>query len=141
MVSVMGGIERRRRRTRSGGAAEGAPRLGPTPRDLAGLNGPFALTSAVQDPTEASEMGATEPDRIIDSIETTDSDRDDSGAERGLRGLVGGGSSQVTVTAAMRARDAARPRPEDLAAAETELVIIRRGWVPRDELPRPSRQR
>ncbi|MEV6695348.1 hypothetical protein AB0M35_28160 [Micromonospora sp. NPDC051196] len=56
--------------------------------------------------------------------------------ERGLRGLVGSGSSQVNVTAAMRARDAARPTDEDLATAEAEIVIVRRNWTPRDELPR-----
>ena len=53
-------------------------------------------------------------------------------AERGLRGLIGGGSSQVTPAAAMRARDAARARPEDLARAEAELTIVRRHWSPRD---------
>jgi hypothetical protein len=52
--------------------------------------------------------------------------------ERGLRGLVGGGSSQVSPSTALRARDAARPRPEDLARAETELAIIRRNWAPRE---------
>jgi hypothetical protein len=53
-------------------------------------------------------------------------------AERGLRGIVGGGSSQVTPGAALRARDAARPRPADLARAEAELTIIRRNWAPRE---------
>ena len=53
-------------------------------------------------------------------------------AERGLRGLVGGGSSQVSPTAALRARDAARPRPEDLARAEADLTIVRRNWSPRE---------
>jgi hypothetical protein len=52
--------------------------------------------------------------------------------ERGLRGLVGAGPSQVGVSGAMRARDAARPRPEDLAAAENDLVIVRRNYVPPD---------
>lgn len=61
--------------------------------------------------------------------------------ERGLRGLVGGGASQVGVRAAMRARDAARPTDADLAAAEANLVIVRRGWVPRDDPPRPTRAR
>lgn len=56
--------------------------------------------------------------------------------ERGLRSLVGAGSSQVSVIAAMRARDASRPSEEDLARAEESLLIVRRGWVPRDELPR-----
>jgi hypothetical protein len=52
--------------------------------------------------------------------------------ERGLRGLIGGGSSQVSVTAAMRARDAARPSDADIAEAERSLTIVHRGWVPRD---------
>jgi hypothetical protein len=55
--------------------------------------------------------------------------------ERGLRGLVGSGSSQVSVGAAMRARDAARPSDEQLAEAEN-LTIVRRNWTPREELPR-----
>jgi hypothetical protein len=59
-------------------------------------------------------------------------------SERGLRGLVGGGASQVSVSAAMRARDAARPTDADLAAADRDLQIIRRGWVPREELTRPG---
>jgi hypothetical protein len=62
-----------------------------------------------------------------------------SHAERGLRGLVGGGSSQVTPAAAMRARDAARPRLEDLDRAEAELTIVRRNWTP-DSAPPPSRR-
>jgi hypothetical protein len=52
--------------------------------------------------------------------------------DRGLRGLIGGGSSQVSVAAAMRARDAARPSDDDIADAEATLTIIHRGWVPRD---------
>jgi hypothetical protein len=54
-------------------------------------------------------------------------------AERGLRGIVGSGPSQVGVVGAMRARDAARPTADDLAAAERELVIVRRHYVPPDE--------
>jgi hypothetical protein len=61
---------------------------------------------------------------------------DDRDAERGLRGLVGSGSSQVSVGAAMRARDAARPTDADLAEAEERLVIVRRNWLPREDLPR-----
>lgn len=53
--------------------------------------------------------------------------------ERGLRGLVGAGPSQVGPAAAMRARDAARPTEEDLAAAERELAVVRRHWVPPTE--------
>ncbi|MEU4694105.1 hypothetical protein [Actinoplanes sp. NPDC023714] len=61
---------------------------------------------------------------------------DDREAERGLRGLVGSGSSQVSVGAALRARDASRPGEEEMAAAERDLVIVRRNWLPREELPR-----
>jgi len=57
-------------------------------------------------------------------------------AERGLRGLVGSGASQVSITAAMRARDASRPGEADEAAATDRLVIVRRNWVPREDLPR-----
>ena len=60
----------------------------------------------------------------------------DDQSERGLRGLVGSGSSQVSVGAALRARDAARPTPEQYAAADAELVIVRRNWTPREDLPR-----
>src|SRR5207248_7880061 len=56
-------------------------------------------------------------------------------AERGLRGLVAAGPSQVGVIGAMRARDASRPRPEDLEAAERELTIVRRYYVPPEGSP------
>jgi len=102
----------------------------PSPQDLAYLPGRFAVTSPVHDPEP------TYPHET-DGFDT--GERDDAG-ERGLRGLVGGGSSQLTVTAAMRARDAARPTDEDLATAEAELPIVRRGWIPRDELPRLGRR-
>ncbi len=59
---------------------------------------------------------------------------DDQDLERGLRGLIGPGASQVSISAAMRARDAARATDEDLARAEAELAIVRRGWQPRDPL-------
>jgi hypothetical protein len=94
----------------------------PSPQDLADLTGAFALTASVHDP------------------EPTDAQPDDGPAERGLRGLVGSGSSQVGVAAALRARDASRPSDNDLAAAEAQLVIVRRGWVPREDLPRTARR-
>ncbi|WP_412747250.1 hypothetical protein [Krasilnikovia sp. MM14-A1004] len=61
---------------------------------------------------------------------------DDRDPERGLRGLVGSGSSQVSLGAALRARDAARPTPEQLAEADATLTIVRRHWTPREDLPR-----
>ncbi|MDG4772547.1 hypothetical protein [Solwaraspora sp. WMMD792] len=64
---------------------------------------------------------------------------DDREADRGLRGLVGSGTSQVSTSAALRARDASRPSEDDLARAEETLTIVRRHWVPREELPRRER--
>jgi hypothetical protein len=99
---------RRRRRVRGDSAIEATGR---SPADLA------ATTSAIHD---ADELAG----------------HDEREVERGLRGLVGGGASQVGVTAAMRARDAARPSDEELAAAEANLIIVRRGWTPP---PNPAR--
>ncbi|MEV6345051.1 hypothetical protein [Actinoplanes sp. NPDC051851] len=56
--------------------------------------------------------------------------------ERGLRGLVGSGSSQVSIGAALRARDSSRPTDQDFAEADRDLVIVRRNWLPREDLPR-----
>ena len=44
----------------------------------------------------------------------------------GIAQLTGGGPSIVGVSGAMRARDVARPRPEDRERAERTLVIKRR---------------
>ncbi|WP_420813699.1 hypothetical protein [Planosporangium thailandense] len=116
-----------------------APRS-PTPHDLAERGGTFAMTTAVADPDDEPD-GPDGPEPVAGPEWTGDDpvghgrSGDDPYGERGLRGLVGGGSSQVTVGAAMRARDAARPSDADLAAAEAELVIVRRGWVPREDLP------
>jgi hypothetical protein len=59
-------------------------------------------------------------------------------AERGLRGLVGAGPSQLSPGAAARARDAARPTEEDYMAAD-ELPIIRRNYVPPSDPPGNSK--
>lgn len=85
--------------------------------------GPGATTAGVHD--------AVEPPRRRGG--------DDRDGERGLRGLVGPGASQVGPIAAMRARDAARPTDEDLVEAEARVVVVRRNWVPREDLPRPGR--
>ncbi|MGB2570293.1 hypothetical protein ACPFP2_17830 [Micromonospora citrea] len=110
----MADVERRRRRLRH------------QPEGVTGeSDGPTATTAEVHDQTPAprARRGPTGGDE----------------GERGLRGLVGSGASQVGVRAAMRARDAARPGEGDLAEAEARLVIIRRNWVPREDLPRSGR--
>jgi hypothetical protein len=115
-----------RNRQRARGPKPG-PQHRPSPADLADLSGPFALTAGVHDP---------EP--LVEGTHHHDHRFDDPAGERGLRGLVGGGSSQVNVVAAMRARDASRPGDEHLAAAAADLPIVRRGWVPREDLPKPG---
>ncbi len=44
----------------------------------------------------------------------------------GIGSLVGAGPSVVGVSGAMRARDVSRPRPEQVADADANLVIRRR---------------
>ncbi|MGC5020636.1 hypothetical protein [Micromonospora sp. DT47] len=110
----MADAERRRRRLRH-------QPDGPAGND----DGPTAATAEVHDgmPAPRARRGGSGADE----------------GERGLRGLVGSGSSQVGISAALRARDAARPTDEDLAEAEARLVIVRRNWVPREDLPRSGR--
>jgi hypothetical protein len=134
--------------TRRAGSQRGrGPRPGafgtqhrPSPADLAELAGPFALTAGVHDPEPAGDQHVPHSTQHAAQHAAQHSAQhgDDPTGERGLRGLVGGGSSQVNVAAAMRARDASRPSDEHVAAAEADLPIVRRGWVPRDELPRPG---
>jgi hypothetical protein len=105
------------------------------------MGGAFAMTAGVQDPKEPApdenvDAGTREAEYERPAVDDSAAEQQtDQQTERGLRGLVGGGSSQVSVAAALRARDAARPTEANLAAAERDLVIVRRGWVPREELP------
>ena len=84
------------------------------------------------DPSTAAVATTADADDVVPEPVAEPTEPDASAAERGLRGLIGGGSSQVKPTIAMRARDAARPRSSDLARAESDLVIVRRNWSPRD---------
>jgi len=103
---------RRRRRIRHSAVARQGG--GPTPR---------------RSPADVPDRAA--PSELLDSttLGTAPVDRD---TERGLRGLVGAGTSQLSVSAALRARDASRPTEADLAEAEEQLVLVRRNWVPRE---------
>jgi hypothetical protein len=87
---------------------------------------PAAETSATQTVAITAEVADEAPEPVENG------DAETTPAERGLRGLVGGGSSQVSPAAALRARDAARPSEQDLDRAESELTIVRRHWTPRD---------
>ena len=120
----------------------------PTPADLAA-----AHRDRVRDPVpgrpraDHSPAPARRPEPAAATSAVSDLDEEvrepqpgDREAERGLRGLVGSGSSQVSVSAACRARDAARPTDEDIARAQEQLTIVRRNWVPREPF-RPGGRR
>ena len=142
----MGETERRRRRLRppmlpATAAEPPVPGVDARPP----VTDPVAETAAVEDPVE--EPVPTPPPRsaipgrpartaVSRPTSGAGASGDDREVERGLRGLVGSGSSQVSVGAALRARDAARPTEADLAEAEQNLSIVRRNWLPREDLPR-----
>jgi hypothetical protein len=148
----MGEPERRRRRLRppSSAAASAEAHPAETPAveaERAPMTGPVAETSAVEDPAKEDDERTPQPPGRLFAGRTPRSPGsrptsgagaggDDREAERGLRGLVGSGSSQVSVGAALRARDAARPTEAQLADAEQNLSIVRRNWSPREDLPR-----
>jgi hypothetical protein len=117
---------RHRRRERRRDRGTQPPPVDAAPVDAAPVEDAAPAVHAVETPAEVAE--GTGPARRKPRTRRTD-------AERSLRGIVGAGSSQVGVTGAMRARDAARPTAEELAAAERDLVIVRRHYVPPDALP------
>ncbi|GIF68797.1 hypothetical protein Ais01nite_68320 [Asanoa ishikariensis] len=136
----MGDNERRRRRQRH---PADRPVPAPPPSDPDdGL--PSATTPEVHDPApppaprrpDPSESRPRRPagPRPMGGLPPSE----EREAERGLRGLVGSGASQVGITAAMRARDASRPSAAEEAQAMERLVVVRRNWVPREDLPRGS---
>lgn len=63
-----------------------------------------------------------------------------SDSDRSLRALVTTRPTQLSPSAAMRARDVAAPSAADLAEAAADLVIVRRNYVPPAPLP-PARKR
>ena len=64
------------------------------------------------------------------NLDRDDRRRPESSMERALRALVSTRSTQLTPTVAMRAREVATPSAADLAAAEQELQIVRRHYIP-----------
>ncbi|WP_410811478.1 hypothetical protein [Micromonospora sp. 067-2] len=122
----MGDSDRRRRRLRHHPDSEPAGRA---------ADSPAVSTAGMHDGAEPSPPRRRGP-AGSGGLRGQADDRD---GERGLRGLVGSGSSQVGLSAALRARDAARPTDDDLAEAEARVVVVRRNWVPREDLPRPPR--
>jgi hypothetical protein len=124
--------ERRRRRLRH-------PASRPVPEPpLTDEVVPSAVTAEVHDPAPDETPPAQRRPEPAESRPRRGAlpPSEDREAERGLRGLVGSGASQVGTTAAMRARDASRPTPAEEAEAMERMVVVRRNWVPREDLPR-----
>jgi hypothetical protein len=105
-----GHFSRRRRRRRSAGSS-----------------------ATVETPAVADEAGPAtpaEPTAPPDSGAPRSRSRQSDPMERVWRDLTGAGPSRVGVDGALRARDVNRPTSEDLAAAERDVVIVRRNWTP-----------
>jgi hypothetical protein len=122
-----------RRRRRRGTAPQGAPRVDVTRADVAAE--PITPQATASEPTvqrrDDQHRSPRTAQRPAQTQQPTRGPRPArEGVERGLRDIVGGGSSQLGVSGAMRARDVDRPTAEDLAAAERDLVIVRRNWKP-----------
>jgi hypothetical protein len=128
----MGEPELRRRRLRAPSTAAttaAKPAETTAEADAAPVEaGAVTETLAVEDPDEAPP--ARPRPRLPRAPTSGAGYVDERDVERGLRGLVGSGSSQVSVGAALRARDAARPTDAHLAEAESSLAIVRRNWSP-----------
>jgi hypothetical protein len=129
---VTGGSNRRthRRRNRGGRTATAAGSAAAAPATAA------PLPSIEPEPTASRRPARRSEARVSGSPRSPRAPRTDQG-DRGLRDLVGAGPSQLGPVRAMRARDVNRPHDEDEAAADRDLVIVRRHWQPKDE-PRKS---
>ncbi len=95
---------------------------GGLPHAFAGSPGAAAATGPGHPPDHGRPAGEG-PGRIYRTP------REDH-SERSLRALVTTRSTQVSPSAAMRAREAAMPTAADLLAAEADLVVVRRHYVP-----------
>ncbi|MFC7480792.1 hypothetical protein ACFQX7_13205 [Luedemannella flava] len=105
-----------------------SPRRVSGPRPAQGGRPPAARSA----PAAAQTAGAADVDAPVEEHVRWhhEAAHGETVSERGLRGLVGGGATQVNDRAALRARDAARPRAADVARAEAELTVVRRYWTP-----------
>ena len=104
---------RGRRRRRRAGRPQGAP--------------PAAAPDSVQ---RTVQVSAPEPPDPAPSKARRRRQPREALSERNLRDIVGAGHSQIGVSGALRARDVNRPTEDDLAAAENDVVIVRRNWKP-----------
>ncbi len=78
---------------------------------------------------------SVERTRDVENLPRTARDRRNELAERALRGLVTTRGTQVSWSAALRAREVSSPTAQDMAEAASDLVIVRRNYTPPEPLP------
>lgn len=113
-------VTRRRPRRRTERAAVPSP----APAAAPGYGKPPAKPAppAKSEPPDRSESLVARPPRA-------ERNRAES-PDRQWRELAGAGRTQLTLGAALRARDADRPSAAELAEAEQTVAIQHRNWVP-----------
>jgi len=123
----------RRRRRNKQRPTTGAPSTGSV-TDSPTSDGPLERDRSPSSTPAVSDDPAMSPTKSIPG--SLPSSRRGSGPrdnDRAWRDLVGSSPSQIGVSGSMRARDVARPTEQDLAAAESELAIVRRQWHPPEQ--------
>ena len=137
-----------RRRVR--GARTVEPPERPEPPEVAESRGPTKTpaTPAFEDPGDRAAGETSPPAHHVEPPEPrrAPKPRRDRGSrsdseDRSLRALVSLRGTQVPTDLAVRAREFATPTPEDLAAADAEVVLVRRHYVPSTPLTTGSRRK
>jgi hypothetical protein len=125
------GSDRSRRRTRGRGRSGSRP---PSTAEVAAPTAESVVPAAIDDVSPAATEPTPERRRRLPGRrrraggDAQDRPGGNAGTDRGLREIVGAGPSQLGVSGALRGRDVNRPTAEDLAAAERDVVIVRRHW-------------
>lgn len=91
-----------------------------------------AAAAAASQPGDASDTDRTDPADPGDRTSRKDGKRQRGEAHRG---------TQLSSADALRAREFAQPTADDLAAAEADVVLVRRHYVPPAPLPRSGRSK
>jgi hypothetical protein len=112
----------RRRRRRTSAPGEDLPSADPIAEGSDAVA--QYVAPATDDAAAAGEAARPGKRRLRGSAKGRES------ADRGLRELVGNTPTQLGPVGAMRGRDVNRPTEDDLAAAERDVVVVRRHWTP-----------
>ncbi len=129
------GARRARRRStrRAGAPARSTPEAAADPTTTgstaAGYSGPPDAVAETAPTLDAAAEPTGGADRDVAAPRAARRSRRDP-MERHWRELTGSGPSQVSLSAALRARDADQPTADELAAAERDVTVVHRNWTP-----------